>query len=335
MPNSALNRESVSVLIPTFNEEEYLGGILESLHAQSYGSEHLEILVIDGRSEDATREIAQDWVDRLTLRIVDNPKRKQSPGLNLGLAQATHDLIVRLDAHARYADDYVERCMDALESSDAMMVGGPMRPEGLTAFGEAVTVATTTPVGVGPGRFHYSEEREYVDTVFLGSFRKDEIIALGAYDESLDRAAEDAELAYRITKAGGKILLDPAIRSVYYPRSSPSSLFKQYHNYGMGKAATLAKHQSLPTWRPLAPAAFTTWLLLGPILTQHRWSRGLFLSSLAGYLGVVGWVSLDGADRNLPLAARTTGAITVMHTAYGVGFWRGIIETAIARIRRR
>jgi len=183
-------RAPVTIILPTYNEERYIDACLASVHAQTYGAANLEVLVVDGRSEDRTRELASAWVDRLPgLRVLDNPKRQQGAGLNAGLEAADNDLIVRLDAHCHYADDYVERCVDALERTDATVVGGPMRPEGETPFGEAVAVATTTPISVGPGRFHYSEVEEWVDTVFLGAFRRDEILEVGAYDENIRQAA--------------------------------------------------------------------------------------------------------------------------------------------------
>ncbi|MCK5653157.1 MAG: glycosyltransferase, partial [Gemmatimonadetes bacterium] len=168
--DTGTRRPPVTIVLPTYNEERYIDACLASVQAQTYGPTNFEVLIADGRSEDRTRELASNWIDRLPgLKVLDNPGRQQGTGLNIALEAASNDLIVRLDAHCRYASDYVERCIDALERTDATVVGGPMRPEGETPFGEAVALATTTPIGVGPGRFHYSEKEEWVDTVFLGS----------------------------------------------------------------------------------------------------------------------------------------------------------------------
>jgi len=320
-------RAPVSVIIPTYNEERYIDACLASVYAQSYGPNNLEVLIADGRSEDRTRELAEAWKDRLPeLTVVDNPKRQQGAGLNAALEAAGHELIVRLDAHCRYADDYVERCIDALERTDATMVGGPMRPEGETPFGRAVAVATTTPLGVGPGRFHYSEREEWVDTAFLGAFRRSEVLGLGAYDESARQASEDHELNFRITKAGGKILLDPTIRSVYHPRSTPWALWKQYHNYGQGKVSTLRKHRALPTWRPLVPTLFVTGLLLGPLWWRWGPTRWVFLASLALYAALVIGTAFVKTRHRPVQALRTIAAILIMHLSYGLGFLRGLIK---------
>ncbi len=232
---------------------------------------------------------------------------------------------MRLDAHSEYAADYVERCIDALERSAATVVGGPMRPKGETPFGEAVALATTTPFGVGPGRFHYSENEEYVDTVFLGAFRRTEILAAGGYDEGIRQAAEDHELNFRITKGGGTILLDPAIRSIYHPRSSPGALWRQYHNYGQGKASTLRKHRALPTWRPWVPAVFVLGLIASPLWLAFSTSRSVGLGVLAVYFALVLITAVAKARLRPNAAVRTATAIVIMHVAYGLGFLRGVL----------
>jgi len=330
--DSNTRRVPVTIVLPTYNEERYIDTCLASVHAQTYGPTNLEVLIADGRSEDRTRELAAAWVDRLPgLKVLDNPGRQQGAALNIALHSASNDLIVRLDAHCHYATDYVERCIDALTRTDATVVGGPMRPEGETPFGKAVALATTTPIGVGPGRFHYSETEEWVDTVFLGAFRRDEILDLGAYDEEIRQAAEDHELNFRITKGGGKILLDPTIRSVYHPRAEPGALFKQYHNYGQGKVSTLRKHQTLPTWRPLAPTLFMLGLLLGPLWWQFDATRVAFLGALGAYSAIVLVTSLAQSRFQPMLTVRTAAAIMIMHTSYGLGFLRGLGKILLRR----
>lgn len=330
--DSSTRRAPVTIIIPTFNEARYIDALLQSVFDQTYGPQHLEVVIADGRSDDDTRSLAEAWIDRLPgLKVIDNPKRQQGAGLNVALKAASNELIVRLDAHARYAPDYVERCIDALDRTNAVMVGGPMRPEGETPFGEAVAVATTTPLGVGPGRFHYSEREEWVDTVFLGAFRRSDILDFGAYDEDARQASEDHELNFRITQAGGKILLDPTIRSVYHPRSNPWMLWKQYHNYGLGKVSTLRKHRSLPTWRPLVPTLFVAGLLLAPLWWRFSATRTAFLGTLILYGAlVVGTATIKNGFRPIR-TLRTIGAILIMHLSYGLGFLRGLGKALIGR----
>ena len=326
-------RPTVTIVLPTYNEERYIDACLASVQAQTYGPTNFEVLIADGRSEDRTRELAAAWIDRLPgLKVLDNPGRHQATGLNIALDAASNDLIVRLDAHCRYASDYVERCIDALERTDATVVGGPMRPEGETPFGEAVALATTTPIGVGPGRFHYSEKEEWVDTVFLGSFRRSDILALGGYDDHKIRpAGEDHELNFRITKSGGRILLDPTIRSVYHPRSTVSALWKQYHNYGQGKVSTLRLHRALPTWRPIAPTLFVLGLLLGPLWWQFDPTRIAFIGTLLAYSALITLTALVKSRFRPGLALRTAAALVIMHLSYGLGFLRGLGKILLRR----
>lgn len=325
-------RTPVTIILPTYNEERYIDACLASVYSQTYGPANLEVIVADGRSEDDTRRMAEAWKDRLPgLRVLDNPLRQQGAALNIALEAASNELIVRLDAHCRYADDYVERCIDALERTEATVVGGPMRPEGETPFGAAVAVATTTPIGVGPGRFHYSETEEWVDTVFLGAFRRSDIARAGGYDEGIRQAAEDHELNFRITKGGGTILLDPTIRSVYHPRSTPGALWKQYHNYGQGKVSTLRKHRALPTLRPLGPSVLVAGVLLGPLWWRFDATRIAYLGALAAYAGVVLVTSAVVSRLRPMLALRTMAAIVIMHTSYGLGFLRGLGKIVLRR----
>jgi hypothetical protein len=247
--------------------------------------------------------------------------------MNLGIRSATGEVICRADAHTLYATDYVSRCVDVLIRTGADNVGGRMRPLGTTPFGRAVAAITSSPLGVGPGRFHYSNEQQDVDTVYLGCWRRETLLELGGYDDtSLQWAAEDQELNFRLRRRGGRIVLDPSIRSLYFPRETPSALSRQYSNYGVAKASTLAKHRTLPTWRPLAPALLVA-ASVSALLTQRGWRRWALPAVHAGVLA-------GGAARagRAPGVAphRAFAALEICHWSYGVGFWRGV-----GRIARR
>lgn len=311
----------VTVVLPTLDERRFLRDCLDSLLAQDYPG-ITEILVVDGGSTDGTRSLAEGCDGR--VRVVDNPGVTAAAAMNLGLAEAVNDVIVRADAHALYATDYVSRSVRALRDSGASWVGGPMRPVGLTTFGRAVAAVTSSPFGVGPGRFHYGTIPQDVDTVYLGTFDRRHVQAVGGYDEvHLQWAAEDQELNYRLRRAGHRIRLDPAIRSWYFPRQDPRGLARQYFNYGMCKASTLKKHGALPAWRPLAPAALVAggvaWTGAG-VLARRRWSAGPATAYLVGAGLVAGRLARD------PGVAphRALGALAICHWAYGLGFWAGV-----------
>ena len=309
---------TVSIILPVLDEQGYIRDCLDSLLDQDYASV-VEILVVDGGSSDDTRAIVSEFP--APVRLVDNPRRSAAAAMNVGIDAAKGAVIVRADAHTLYAGDYVRRCVEVLEETGADNVGGPMRPVGTTNFGRAVAAITTSPIGIGPGRFHYSERREEVDTVYLGCWRRETLEALGGYDESsLQWAAEDQELNFRLRKRGGRVVLDPTIRSAYFPRATPRSLGKQYRNYGVAKASTWAKHRSLPSWRPLAPAA----LVAGTVtcaLTTRGWAR-LAVPVAHGLLCAAEGMRLARDPGVAP--HRAMAAVEIAHWSYGVGFWSGV-----------
>ena len=201
-----------------------------------------------------------------------------------------------------------------------------MRAVGTTNFGRAVAAVTSSPFGVGPGRFHYATEATDVETVYLGTFDRRIVDEVGGYDETrLQWAAEDQELAYRLRLAGRRIRLDPTIRSWYFPRQTPRALWRQYENYGMCKASTLAKHRTLPYWRPLAPAlmvaASVGWAVggAGPAPSGGGRPAGRGLRRRPPGRSAC-------ASRDEPGVAphRAVATLAICHWGYGLGFWRGI-----------
>ena len=312
----------ITIILPTLNERSHIRDCLDSLKKQDY-TNIVEILVVDGGSSDGTQEIVT--ADGGSVRLVDNPKMTAAAAMNIGIKESTTDVYVRVDAHTLYATDYVSRSVATYDESKAQVVGGPMRPTGTNPFGRAVAAVTSSPLGVGPGRFHYSEKLEEVETVYLGIFDAEFVQNVGGYDETnLQWASEDQELNYRIRRAGGKILLDPNIRSTYFPRDTPRALARQYHNYGMCKASTLAKHKRLPYLRPMVPAimvaAFFMWvalmLLIGNVL--------LLPLPLIAYLAAVLIIGFKMSKVRGVTPHRVAFAMAICHWCYGFGFWRGV-----------
>jgi glycosyltransferase involved in cell wall biosynthesis len=311
-------RPGVSIVLPTLNERAFVRDCLDSLLAQDYPNV-VEILVCDGGSTDGTREIVEAFGG--SVRLVDNPGITAAAGLNLGLREMSGEVFCRGDAHSLYEKDYVTRCVEVLLETGAANVGGPMRAVGTTAFGRAVAAVTSSPFGVGPGRFHYATERCDVDTVYLGCWRRTTLDELGGWDDAnLQWGAEDHELNLRITDAGGRIVLDPRIRSWYFPRETPRALARQYSNYGVGKSSTLWKHRRLPSWRPLAPAALVGATAAGLVGARGPWRLALPLAH-----GAACAVASTRIARSPGVAPHHAFAVTELcHWGYGVGFWRGV-----------
>lgn len=320
-------RPTVSIVLPTLQERAHIRDCLDSLLAQD-DERVTEILVGDGGSTDGTRDIVEAFGP--PVRLVENPKVSAAGALNACLEQASGDVIVRADAHATYAPDYVRRCVDLLVESGADNVGGPMVPVGANALGRAVAAVTTSPLGVGPGVFHYARERSEVDTVFLGCWWRETLVEIDGWDdEHLQWAAEDHELNFRLRRQGGRILVDPAIESRYFPRDTWRSLARQYANYGTGKVSTLAKHRALPTWRPLAPATLVAGSAGAVVAGVVARRPGMALAPFVVYGAGALVAGLSVSKEPGVAAPRAVGVLAVCHWSYGYGFWRGVARVLL------
>lgn len=308
---------SVSVLLAVYNEAATIDECLASLADQDYRGTW-EVLVADGGSSDGTVDRITDWVERVPIRIFENPDRLQSYGLNLLTSISGASLLVRADAHTTYSSDYIARSVDALLTSGADAVGGPMRPQGETGFGRAVAAAYRSKIGIGPARFHHAEQPVLGDTVYLGTMTRETFLANGGLRSFPSQVAEDADFFYRLRARGGRILIDPAIRSIYRPRAEPGALWRQFFRYGLGKADMLYVNGEFPSWRPLAPLALVVGILAGVLL-------GLIASTwLPLLLLLATWaVVLIAGARARPLEV---AAISIMHLSYGIGLVRGLLR---------
>ena len=324
---------SVSIIIPCYNEQKTIEKMLAAIYAQTYPRADLEVVIADGMSTDRTRDAITAFAEShpdLHIAVVDNPKRFIPAALNAALGEAHGEIIVRMDAHAMPNPEYVARSVADLEAGLGENVGGvwEIQPgaEGWLAY--SIAVAAAHPLGVGDALYRHAEKPAEVDTVPFGAFKRQLLALIGFFDESL-LANEDYEFNARIRKSGGKVWLDPSIRSVYFARSTLAGLAKQYFNYGFWKWKMLRRYPDTLRWRQGLPP--------------------LFVLSLAG-LGLLGflwsgfWVGL-GAEAALYLLALTAAglqravrqkkvflvfglplAIAVMHICWGSGFLWSIIK---------
>jgi succinoglycan biosynthesis protein ExoA len=317
----------VTIILPVRNEEKYIRDTLEAVLNQDYPQEKLEVLLVDGDSSDCTVAIARSMqADFSMLSILHNPEKIVPRGFNLALEKARGEIIIRVDGHTRIARDYVRQCINALNRTDAVTVGGRMDPVGKSPVGRAIALATSSPFGVGGSRFHFSSQEEWVDTVYMGAWRRKAFQTYGAMDEELVRNQDD-ELNYRIRKQGGKILLSPAIQSSYTVRSSLKALWRQYYQYGFWKVRVLQKHRNQMKLRQFVPGAFVLGLLASFLLTLLHPKGWLALAvGVGAYLLVNTWFSLSVAFENdQPTLALTIFWVhATMHVSYGIGFVIGL-----------
>ena len=298
---------SVTMALPVLNEAAHLEGCLQAVVAQTY-PRIVEILVVDGGSDDGSREIAARFPG---VRVVDNPGRLQSAGLNVALTEARGDVLVRVDGRTVVAPDYVDQCVGALARSGAALVGGPIEPRGTTWVERAVGAALTSTLGAGPARFRNARSSAaWTDIVYLGAARVDVLRRLGGYDEDF-ATNEDGELLHRLGEDGG-VWFDPAIRSTYRPRSSFLGFMRQYYQYGTGRAATVRKYPGSLRLRQLAAPLLVLGLL-------SPWRHRIALA----YLAVVAAGSATEMRRDRGAGAGLAVALPVMHLSWGAGFLVG------------
>jgi len=304
----------VTVAIPVLNEARHLAETLRTVRAQTYPN-LVETLVIDGGSTDSTVAIARS-AD--SVRVLTNEQRVQAAALNLAIAEARGEIIVRVDGHSWIESDYVQRCVEALEETSAAMVGGPINPVGDGRAQRGIAAAMRSVLGAGPARFHGGRSAGWVDTVYLGAFRVEAARAAGGYDPTKS-VNEDAEFAFRLGRHGG-VWYDPSICSSYRPREDLRALARQFFAYGRGRADTVIEHPSSLQPRQLAAPL----LVLGAI---SPWRRKVALVYGIAVATVAIRVTRDGVDA-LPTALL---AFPTMHLAWGAGFWVGALDRLVAR----
>jgi glycosyltransferase involved in cell wall biosynthesis len=316
----------VSLIMPIRNEANFIDRSLGAVLAQDYDPDRLEILVVDGMSDDGTREMVQEMLaDRPNGRLLDNPGRIVPTAMNVGLGEARGEIIVRVDGHTLIAPDYVTRCVETLAQTGADCVGGPMRAVGDTPFGEAVALATSHPFGVGGSRFHYATKPQEVHTVYLGAWPRQSLEKVGGFDPEMVRNQDD-ELSYRLRAGGGRIWLNPEIHSTYHTRSNLNKLARQYSQYGLWKVRVFQKVPGSAQHSHWAPPIFALAVLGGlPAALLLPVLRPFYLGGLALYAAANLAASLSIAARSgWRHLVRLPAVFATLHLAYGLGFWAGV-----------
>lgn len=319
----------ISVIVPCRNEVQHIDSFLEGVCAQKLeAGDRLEVIIADGMSDDGTRERLSAWQTRMRdLVVIENTKKITSAALNGAIEKARGEFIIRMDVHTIYAPDYVSQCVRALKDTGATCVGGPWRPEGEHGLQRAIALAFSSRFGSGGAQSRRVDYTGPVDTVYLGAWRRKDLLRLGGFDETLVRNQDD-ELNLRILRSGGTVWQCAAIRSTYRPRASLAALFRQFYQYGYWKVPVIRKHRLPASARHLAPAAF-----LGAI------ALSLLTAPFAPYVGLAGCVLVAvylAAAFASTLAIGEPGAswnivraLMCMHFGYGLGFSHGILDFMI------
>ena len=271
---------SISIVVPCRNETKAIHAFLNSLLSQDLRNFNWEAIIADGMSDDGTRKVLQQFSsEHPQVRMIDNPSHIVSTGLNACIREAKGDIIVRMDVHTEYKADYVRRCLEVLQRTNAANVGGACIALQTGFIGRAIAGAFHSPFAVGGARWHQPTYEGPVDTVHLGCWRREVLEQIGYFDEALVRNQDD-ELNFRLTRAGGTVWQSPEIVSWYHPRSSLGALFRQYFQYGFWKVAVIKKHRLPASWRHLVPGAFVLAnlaVLAAGILRDHIRTRAILL----------------------------------------------------------
>jgi succinoglycan biosynthesis protein ExoA len=324
---------TVSIIVPCRDEGDRIETCIRSILEQNIPAGGFEVIVSDGMSGDETRSILTRLAAiSANLRVIDNPGRIVSTGLNEAINIARGKIIIRMDAHTEYAPDYVQQCVNTLAETGADNVGGPWLPLGIGLTSSAIAAAFQSPFVAGGAKAHDMNYEGIVDTVYLGCWPRTVFERVGLFDEALVRNQDD-EFNLRLTRAGGKIWQSPRIRSWYCPRASLSSLFKQYMQYGYWKVRVIQKHKVPAAFRHLIPGCFVFLLLLLPLL-------GLWLPTAAwAWLALVGtYVTCNLVASTITAARTRLTFITLLpaifacyHIGYGYGFLRGSLDFIILK----
>ncbi|MDN6624137.1 MAG: glycosyltransferase family 2 protein [Acidipropionibacterium jensenii] len=344
MSSSTYPAPPVSVVMPVRDEEKYLASSVDGILAQGYPGE-MEVILVVAPGHDASQQIAEDLAARdPRVRVVPNPWATTPRALNIGVAAARHDIIVRVDAHGELAPEYIATAVELLERTGAANVGGVMDARGRTAFEQAVAVAYPSRLGLGSSSFHLGDSPEGpADTVFLGVFRKSDLLAVDGFDVTFDRA-QDWELNYRLRQAGRQVWFSPRLRVTYRPRSTVGALARQFFRTGQWRREVMRRHRDSVSLRYLAAPLTVSASVIGAALgiagavralagilpgADSRRPGGQWM--LAGWglpLGYAAAITVGSVAMRRPMPRqvrrRLPLVLAVMHFSWGAGFLVGL-----------
>jgi len=335
---SSNNLPLVSIIVPCRNEEKFIGKCLDSIIAQDYPKDKLEILVIDGMSEDRTKSIVNEYVKKYPfIRILDNPNKITPCALNIGIKNANGKIIMIMGAHTIYEKDYISKCVEYLNEYKADNVGGVMitLPRNNTIIGRAIAAALSHPFGVGGSSFRIgSMKPKWVDTVFGGCYRREVFEKIGLFNENLVRG-QDKEFNSRLRRWGGKILLVPDIKCYYYTRSNLKAFCKWLFICGATPFyATKFVGRAIFSWKNIVSSAFvlclTFSLAFSFVFSKFLW---IFLTIVSIYLlfNIHFSIKITLKENNIKYLPAMLLIFTIIHLLYGIGSIYGLLRVTPKR----
>lgn len=304
--------KNISFVMPVLNEEHYLKRAVESVFAQSCPGE-TELILALGPSRDKTNEVAKVLKKKYgtKLQLVDNPRSITPVALNLAIAKAKYEVVLRVDAHSELSNGYASLAVEILNETGAANVGGMMIAKGESDFQRAVAYGYNNRVGLGGGSFHVGGDAGPAETVYLGVFRTDVLRDLGGFSETWIRG-QDWELNQRIRNSGKVVWFDPRLQVGYYPRKDFESLAKQFFKTGVWRGALTRNapgQSSIRYWIPPILVLSILWW----------WPLWVYLIGIAAIVAI---------SKNTTFGVKSwlMAVLPTMHISWGVGFWWGLFR---------
>lgn len=322
----------ISVIVPVYNEREYIVSCLKSVLAQDYPSNKIEIHVVDGASEDGSANLVQErFLDKgAPVFLHRNANRKTPRSLNLGVKASTGDVVVILGAHTEIPPNFLRLNIENLRQSNVYCSGGTQLNVGKTAKQSSISAAMGHWFGMASAPYRYRKNPGFVRTVAYGAYRKETFHQIGYFEEE-GPISEDAELNWRIYKAGHKIYYDPRIKTRYYPRKKLLELARQMLNYGIYRSQVLRKHKGGLSWLHFLPPLGLMMLLSIGVVSVLIPSLGIIFAGLLLLYFATASVSAIHAylknRRSHPVIIFC--AFLTMHLFWSVGFLVGLLKSKI------
>jgi succinoglycan biosynthesis protein ExoA len=312
----------VSVIIPIFNEENYLADCLHSIFENSYPKDRFEVILVDGGSTDGSKEILKAFLEKYqNLSLLDNPKKFVASSLNLGAKAARGEFLLRMDAHAIYDEYYISKSVEVLIENNAASAGGHRRAIGVSKIGKAIAATISSPVGAGNARYQQTSKSGWADTVFCGIWRKKDFNKIGGFDESW-KVNQDSEFNNRLKKLVGGLYHSDQIKCNYFVRESLSDLVVQYFRYGFWRAKTALRHIDQISMRQLIPATLVLSLIVGILLVPF--SKLPISVLLSVYLVVLVVAALKIPTKDVVVKLLIPICALIIHISWGIGYVVGI-----------
>lgn len=321
-----LKQNEVTVIIPVFNEEKRIGEAIQSIVDQDFTGS-IEMVIVDGNSTDNTveliKQISLSLPSNRSIKLLTNPQRIIPVALNIACQNASHDIIVRLDGHTQAPSNYVSESLKALQEIDFKGATGgrcDIQASDSTRMSEAISIGVSHPLGVGNALYRtLKSELETlidVDTVPFGAFTKELWESLGGYDEAL-LYDEDYDFNYRVRSKGYRMVMNSKIVLKYFARKDLAALWTQYYRYGYWANKFCLKHQIIPTFRRVIPAAFVLVVILLALVNIKV--LGVFMTIYFGTILVITGYEGIVKKKSFPLAIYLFPVFPTLHFSYGLG----------------